>query len=283
MNRAAGASPDRHDAVPLLAIRELVVRYPGRRTVLRPGRGGHTALRGVSLELGAGEALGLVGESGAGKTSLGRALVGLAPVVAGSICLDGAELVGARPADAVRLRRGIQMVFQDPFSSLDPRLRVGAIVREPLDIRGEEPAAARDQRVADMLRRVGLDADAASRRPRAFSGGQRQRIALARALVSRPRLLVADEPFAALDVSVQAQMAVLLDEIRREMGLSVLFIAHDLPVVRHLCDRVAVLHEGRIVEEGPPDEVFGWPRDPYTRSLVDAVPEMSTGAGENAP
>ena len=229
------------------------------------------AVSDVSLRIDRGEALGLVGESGSGKSTLGRLLLGLLPPSAGIIRFDGAALP-ATPGPA--LRRRMQLVFQDPYASLDPRRRVGAQVADGLSIHGIGTAAERDGRVAALLRQVGLEPAHAARLPHEFSGGQRQRIAIARALAPGPEWLVADEPVSALDVSVQAQVLALLADLRARLGLALLFISHDLAVVRHLCDRVAVMYLGRVVEDGPAAALFARPLHPYTRALLSASPQI---------
>jgi peptide/nickel transport system ATP-binding protein len=229
-----------------------------------------TALAEVSLQLMPGEVLGLVGESGSGKSTLGRLAVGLERADAGQVRLAGVDLARADRTAWRGLRRNAQMVFQDPFGSLDPRQTVARIVAEPLALLrlgfGEAHA-----RVQDALREVGLGDDALDRYPHEFSGGQRQRIAIARALITRPRLVVADEPVSALDVSVQAQVLNLMADLRARHGLAYLFISHDLAVVAHLADRIAVMREGAIIETGPTAELLRAPREPYTRALLDAV------------
>ena len=229
------------------------------------------AVSDVSLRLGRGEALGLVGESGSGKSTLGRLLLGLLPPSTGEIRFDGAALP-TTPGRA--LRRRMQLVFQDPYASLDPRRRVGAQIADGLAIHAIGSRAERPARVAALLEQVGLEPAHASRFPHEFSGGQRQRIGIARALAPGPDLLVADEPVSALDVSVQAQVLALLADLRARLGLALLFISHDLAVVRHLCDRVAVMYLGRVVEEGPAARLFAAPQHPYTRALLSASPQL---------
>ncbi|MFC7624255.1 ABC transporter ATP-binding protein [Microlunatus sp. GCM10028923] len=250
---------------PVIEIDDLHVEFTTRRGLRR-----HRvrAVDGVTLTVGRGETLGLVGESGCGKSTLVRTLFGLNPIRRGSVRVLGQDL---RTADATArraLRTRIQLVFQDPFSSLNPHLTAHDIVAEPLRIvRGYTPA-----RVTELLGLVGLGTDALRKLPREFSGGQRQRIGIARALATNPEVLVLDEPVSALDVSVQAQVLNLLVDLQEELGLSYLFIAHDLTVVRHIASRVAVMHLGRLVELGPRDEVFDQPRHPYTRALLASVP-----------
>ncbi|MFF4366189.1 dipeptide ABC transporter ATP-binding protein [Streptomyces sp. NPDC001594] len=230
------------------------------------GRRKLTAVEDVSLTLHPGETLGIVGESGSGKSTLGRLLVGLLPPTSGEVRHAGTPTTGIAP--------GAQMVFQDPVSSLNPRRSIGASIADPLRAAGERDGAAVRARVEELLTRVGLEPGHYDRYPHEFSGGQRQRVGIARALAPRPRLIVCDEPVSALDVTTQAQVTALLAEIQRELGIALVFIAHDLAVVRQVSDRVAVMRAGRIVEEGPVDEVYGRPAHPYTRQLLDAVPVL---------
>ena len=232
------------------------------------------AVTDVNLSIGAHEAVGLVGESGSGKSTIGRLLLGLIPPSAGHIILDGVDLVETNAAALRRLRRRMQIVFQDPYSSLDPRRKVGPQVADGLAIHRLMPAKQRHERVQDLLAQVGLQPAHADRYPHEFSGGQRQRIGIARALATGPDFVVADEPVSALDVSVQAQVLTLLSDLRTRLGLALLFISHDLPVVRSLCDRVIVLYLGRIMEEGPTARVLERPSHPYTRALLSATPSL---------
>ena len=241
-------------------------------------RGAVQALREVSLTVGTGEAVGLVGESGSGKSTLGRVALGLLPPTEGRVLVDGQDLAGMGAAALRTLRRRMQLVFQDPYSSLDPRRRVGAQVADGLAIHGLLPRRERRARVEALFDQVGLPAVHADRFPHEFSGGQRQRVGIARALATGPDLLVADEPVSALDVSVQAQVVALLADLRTRLGLAMLFISHDLPVVRSLCDRVVVLYLGRVMEEGTVAAVFGTPRHPYTEALLSAAPSLDPAA-----
>lgn len=246
------------------------------------GRGGRRylhALDRVSLAVTAGETLGLVGESGCGKSTLGRALVRLHDLDAGTIRFEGRDItrLGERALRPIRAR--MQMVFQDPYSSLNPRRRVGDLVAEPLRVHGRATGGAIDATVRELLERVGLRAEHADRFPHEFSGGQRQRVGIARALALRPRLVVADEPVSALDVSVQAQIVNLFADLQEELGLTYVFIAHDLSVVRQMATRVAVMYLGAIVELGPTDTVLHRPAHPYTAALISAIPHIAARAG----
>ncbi|MFF0888641.1 dipeptide ABC transporter ATP-binding protein [Streptomyces sp. NPDC003456] len=249
---------------------EIVLEASGLRRDFGRGKRAVTAVDDVSLTLRRGETLGVVGESGSGKTTLGRMLVGLLEPTAGSLTFDGRPHTGVNPA--------VQMVFQDPVSSLNPRRSVGESVADPLRARGERDGNRVRQRVGELLQRVGLDAAHQDRYPHEFSGGQRQRVGIARALAADPRVIVCDEPVSALDVTTQAHVVSLLAELQRELGLALVFVAHDLAVVRQVSDRVAVMRRGRIVEEGPADEVYVSPRDPYTRQLLAAVPALDPEA-----
>ncbi|HSU06635.1 MAG TPA: oligopeptide/dipeptide ABC transporter ATP-binding protein [Acetobacteraceae bacterium] len=232
------------------------------------------AVTDVSLTVDRGEAVGLVGESGSGKSTIGRLLLGLLAPSAGRVLVEASDLARARGTALKRLRRRMQMVFQDPYSSLDPRRRIGDQIADGLAIHRLAPASQRPARVAALLTQVGLEPQHASRYPHEFSGGQRQRIGIARALSTGPEFLVADEPVSSLDVSVQATVLQVLAELRSRLGLGLLFISHDLPVVRSLCDRVIVLYLGRIMETGPAAQVLSRPRHPYTRALLSAAPSF---------
>jgi oligopeptide transport system ATP-binding protein len=231
------------------------------------------AVDGISFDLHRGRTLGLVGESGSGKSTTGRALVQLSAPSAGSIKFEGRELLGDAGEATADLRRRVQMIFQDPYSSLNPRMTVGAIIGEPLAIHRIGNAEERRARVKELLEIVGLPLRSAERFPHQFSGGQRQRIGIARALALRPDLVIADEPISALDVSIQAQILNLLRRLTKDLGLATIFIAHQLAVVRYVCDEVAVMYLGRIVERGPIDAVFSKPQHPYTVALLSAHPE----------
>ncbi len=233
------------------------------------------AVRGVDASVARGEGVGVVGESGSGKSTLGRLLLGLLPPTEGDIRFDGRPINNASKADWRALRRRMQIVFQDPFGSLDPRRRVGAQIADGLAIHDLAPAGDRAAKVEELLALVGLDPTHAQRFPHEFSGGQRQRIGVARALATGPDFLVADEPVSALDVSIQAQIVKLFADLRKDLGLALLFISHDLPVVRHLCDRVIVMYLGRVMEEGPAEKIFTAPAHPYTRALISATPRLA--------
>jgi ABC-type glutathione transport system ATPase component len=237
-------------------------------------RGEVRAVDDVSLNIDAGETLGLVGESGSGKSTLGRLILRLTEPTSGSIRFDGHDLMAASHREMRRLRRDMQIIFQDPFGSLDPRLRVDDIIAEPLIIHERMSANSRRERVAQLLRAVGMDLSAGSRFPHEFSGGQRQRIGIARALALRPRFIVADEPVSALDVSVGAQIVNLLAQLQREFQLTYLFISHSMPVVRYLATRIAVMYRGHIVETGSTAQITEQPQHPYTKSLLEATPEI---------
>jgi oligopeptide/dipeptide ABC transporter ATP-binding protein len=258
----------------LLEVRNLRKHFPVRAGLLRRPSGAVRAVDGVGFELAAGETLGIVGESGCGKTTLGRVVLRLIEPTTGTIRFAGDDLL-ALGGDALRRkRREMQLIFQDPFGSLNPRMRVGAIVGEGLEVHGLARGAEQRARVRRVLERVGMRADAVERYPHEFSGGQRQRIGIARALAVEPRLIVADEPVSALDVSIQAQIVNLLQDLQEELGIAYLFIAHDLRVVEHISHRVAIMYLGRIVELADSRELYANPHHPYTRALLSAVPEL---------
>lgn len=257
----------------LLDVRDLSVWYPVRSGLLGRRTGWMKAVDGVSLRVSRGETLGIVGESGCGKTTLGRAILRLIPKTSGTVMFEGRDVYAARGAALKRLRRDMQVVFQDPAGSLNPRMRVEMIVGEAMLVHGlAKSRGEMRQRVDRLLLKCGIEGGALGRFPHEFSGGQRQRIAIARALALQPKFIVCDEPTSALDVSVQAQILNLLADLRDDLGLSYLFISHDMAVVQHLCDRVAVMHEGKIVEAGTRDEVLKRPKHAYTKGLLAAVP-----------
>ena len=258
---------------PILIVDNLSVRFPIGSGLVRRAKGYVKAVNSVSFVINQGETLGLVGESGSGKTTIGRAIVRVNDPHEGSILLDGDELVGLSPKEMRPLRRKVQMVFQDPYSSLDPRQTVRQILVEPLVTHNLPLTNAQgEDRVAELLNLVGLDPAFASRYPHQFSGGQRQRIGIARALAVEPDLIICDEPISALDVSIQAQVVNLLESLKKRLGIAYLFIAHDLAVVRHISDRVAVMYLGGIVELTTSTALYENPRHPYTRALLSAVP-----------
>lgn len=246
--------------------------FPYRKGLFSTGH--IQAVTDVSVSVARGEAVGLVGESGSGKSTIGRLMLGMQPLTKGHVSFDGKDLLAARGRDRKHLRRRMQLVFQDPYSSLDPRRRVGAQIGDGLTIHRIGSPQQRGERVAQLLGQVGLDPSVAGRYPDEFSGGQRQRLAIARALATDPEFLVADEPVSALDVSVQAQVLRVLSDLQRRLGLAMLFISHDLAVVRHVCDRVVVLYLGKVMEQGPTSQVFHNPRHPYTRALLSATPTL---------
>jgi peptide/nickel transport system ATP-binding protein/oligopeptide transport system ATP-binding protein len=257
----------------LIEVRDLVKHFPIRAGVLQRQVGAVRAVDGVSFDVMRGETLGIVGESGCGKSTTARLLLRLLDPTSGSIEYEGRDIARLSRKQLLPLRREMQMIFQDPYSSLNPRKTVGSIIGEPYVIHGIETSEpARKKRVQELMEQVGLNPEHYNRFPYEFSGGQRQRIGVARALALKPELIVADEPVSALDVSIQAQIINLLRELQRELGLTIVFIAHDLSVVRHMCDRIAVMYLGKVVEVATADDLFDHPRHPYTGALLSAVP-----------
>ncbi|MFI4990334.1 MAG: ABC transporter ATP-binding protein [Solirubrobacterales bacterium] len=270
----AQPSPDAAVGEPLVQVRGLVKHFPlTRGIVIQRKVGAVQAVDGVDFDVRRGETLGLVGETGCGKSTTARLIMRLLDPTAGEISFDGQDITKLKGSRLKAIRREMQMIFQDPYSSLNPRKTIGATIGQPFEIHGLlEGKAERKRAVQELMETVGLNPEHYNRYPHEFSGGQRQRIGVARALALKPKLLIADEPVSALDVSIQAQVLNLLSEMQRELGLTLVFIAHDLSVVRHMCDRVAVMYLGRIVEIGPGDALYSYPRHPYTGALLSAVP-----------
>jgi oligopeptide transport system ATP-binding protein len=264
---------------PLLQLKDVSTHFPIESGWLRRRRTGTVkAVDGVTLDVERGEVLGLVGESGSGKSTLARTIMQLVPATAGTVILEGRNLTAASAAEIKAARRSLQMVFQDPFASLNPRLTVYAALAEPLLVHSVVPAGQVPARVAALMEQVGLAPRLMRKYPHEFSGGQRQRIAIARALALEPRVIIADEPVSALDVSIQAQILNLLAGLVREMNLTMIFIAHDLSVVKHISDRIAVMYQGKIVELGPALDIMERPSHPYTRALISAIPRVDFSA-----
>jgi oligopeptide/dipeptide ABC transporter ATP-binding protein len=260
---------DRRD---LVVVRDLRKYFPITAGILQRHVADVKAVDGIDFEIRAGETLGLVGESGSGKTTAGRVILRLADATGGSVTFDGRELIGLSRSELRPLRKEMQIIFQDPYASLNPRMTVGSIIREPLEIHDIAHGAQAEARVQELLRLVGLQPQHANRYPHEFSGGQRQRVGVARALAVGPKFIVADEPVSALDVSIQAQVINLLQDLQQQFGLTYLFIAHDLSVVRHISNRVAVMYVGKIVEIADRDRLYDNPLHPYTQALLSAIP-----------
>jgi oligopeptide transport system ATP-binding protein len=268
-----GAFETRRGREALLEITDLAKHFPVKRGLLIDREVDLVrAVDGVSLGVGEGETLGLVGESGSGKSTLCRAVLQLLQPTSGSVRFEGREIGGLSRRRMRPLRSEMQMIFQDPYASLNPRKRVGQIVGEPLKLHRRASGAELRRRVQELLERVGLSPEHYERFPHEFSGGQRQRVGIARAIALEPKLIVADEPVSALDVSIRAQIVNLLADLQQELGLTYVFVAHDIGIVRHVSDRIAVMHDGKIVEQGPADRVCEHPSDPYTKALLAAVP-----------
>jgi peptide/nickel transport system ATP-binding protein/oligopeptide transport system ATP-binding protein len=265
---------------PLVEVRDLVKHFPITRGIIVQRKiGAVMAVDGVSLDVRRGETLGIVGETGCGKSTTARLIVRLLDATSGEVRFDGQDITKLKGARLKAVRREMQMIFQDPYSSLNPRKTVGSIIGEPFAVHGlERDKAGRKRAVQELMETVGLNPEHYNRYPHEFSGGQRQRIGVARALALKPKLLIADEPVSALDVSIQAQVLNLLRDLQRQLGLTLVFIAHDLSVVRHMCDRVAVMYLGKIVEIGSGDALYGYPRHPYTGALLSAVPVADPSA-----
>src|SRR5256885_8766410 len=261
------------NGAPLVQVHDLRTWFPIKRGILSRTVGHVKAVDGVSFDVHAGKTLGLVGESGCGKTTVGRSILRLIPKTAGTVSYRGEDFFAHHGEDLRRLRRHMQIIFQDPVSSLNPRMTIGNIIGEPIQVHGIARGRERDEMVASLLQRVGLDPSFAARYPHEFSGGQRQRIGIARALALSPDFIVCDEPVSALDVSIQSQILNLLDDLQRERKIAYLFIAHNLAVVEHFSDEVAVMYLGRIVEKASRDELYANPKHPYTMALLSAVPE----------
>jgi peptide/nickel transport system ATP-binding protein/oligopeptide transport system ATP-binding protein len=270
---------------PLLEVRGLVKHFPiDRGVMLRRSVGAVRAVDGIEFDVMRGETFGIVGESGSGKSTTARLIARLLEPTAGEVRFAGRDITALRGGSLKPVRRELQMVFQDPYSSLNPRKTIGSIVAEPLVIhRVQSDRAARRRAVQELLETVGLNPEHCNRYPHEFSGGQRQRVGIARALALGPRLLIADEPVSALDVSIQAQVLNLLRDLQRRLGLTMVFISHDLSVIRHMCDRIAVMHDGRIVELQSNEALYDSPRDPYTRELLAAVPGARRAARRTIP
>ncbi|MBU3664869.1 MAG: ABC transporter ATP-binding protein [Chthoniobacterales bacterium] len=262
--------------MPLVSVRNLRTWFPVLGGVFRRRTGEIKAVDDVSFDVEAGQTVGLVGESGSGKTTVGRTILKLTPATSGEVLYDGRDILPMGESEFRPLRKDLQMIFQDPFGSLNPRMTVQAILSEPLEIHfSSMTKGERRERVDELLKLVGLPSDSAGRYPHEFSGGQRQRIGIARALAVKPRFIVCDEPVSALDVSVQAQIVNLLQDLQEQLGIAYLFIAHDLAVVEHVSDHVIVMHRGKIVESAPAEAIYEDPKHDYTKKLLSAVPRLA--------
>jgi len=255
----------------LLSVRGLTKHFPVRHGLFGE-HGVVKAVDGIGFDIKKGEVLGLVGESGSGKSTAGRCVLRLIEPTSGEVMFGGTDVIKAGREELRALRRRMQIIFQDPYASLNPRMRIAEIVGEPIKVNGIAKGTELNDRVVEILRRVGIGPEALNKYPHEFSGGQRQRVGIARALAVEPELIVADEPISALDVSIQAQVLNLLKDLQEEYSLAFLFIAHDLNIVRYFCDRVAVMHNGKIVETGSAEEIYGSPKDEYTKALLKAIP-----------
>lgn len=259
---------------PILKVQNLKKHFPVKKGLLRKVVANVKAVDDISFNIMPGETLGLVGESGCGKSTLGRALVRLHEPTAGEVEFDGQDFLKLKSSELRHKRQHIQMIFQDPFASLDPRMTIAQILNEPFKVHGLYTKAERLEKIRELIQIVGLKENYLNRYPHEFSGGQRQRISIARAMMLNPKLVIADEPVSALDVSIQAQILNLLKDLQKQFNLTYLFISHDLSVVEHLCDRIAVMYLGRIVEIAPRDELFNNPKHPYTKALIQAIPKV---------
>jgi oligopeptide/dipeptide ABC transporter ATP-binding protein len=277
---AARPAPSPASAEPLVQVRELVKHFPITQGIVFQRKiGAVQAVDGVSFDVRRGETLGIVGETGCGKSTTAKLIMRLLEATAGEVRFDGQDITHLKGAPLKAVRREMQMIFQDPYSSLNPRKTIGSIIGAPFAIHGlQKGKGERKRDVQELMETVGLNPEHYNRYPHEFSGGQRQRIGVARAIALKPKLLIADEPVSALDVSIQAQVLNLLRDMQRQLGLTLIFIAHDLSVVRHMCDRVAVMYLGRIVEIGPAEHVYAFPRHPYTGALLSAVPVADPSA-----
>lgn len=276
MSQANQTDPDSDPFSEFLTVKDLCVHFPERSPLFGQPAEPIRAVDGISFSVPRGKTVGLVGESGSGKTTTGRAIVRLAPVTSGRIYFDGTDLTALSNRAFFPFRKRIQMIFQDPYNSLNPRMTIEQVIGEPLDIHFPSLSKTdRAKRISSLLEDVGLPASAANRFPHEFSGGQRQRIGIARTIAVEPELIICDEPVSALDVSVQAQIINLLTDLQRSLGLSFLFIAHDLAVVEHVSDHVLVMTEGKIVESAEPESLYKAPQHPYTKKLLDAIPSLT--------